>query len=525
MREADRGCRCERGAGTRRAGAARGGERGPRSASSRSGGDPRGRAALRRRGRAARPDDGAGRLPARRGGARGGPAETGGRRLHRCRGPHDRRRRRERSRRDLPRHRRGARGRVVRRAPVRPSRRGERPRRRGPHGHHPVPRRLLRAAARGPKALPCADLPRARSPIPLSRRAREPPAGRGGLAWAERRPGAGERPLRQSVVRRPGRVGDASLRLVLAPRTPALAHRDRRGVPRRRAAGIRRRGAALPARTVPKRRGARSGGNPGAGGADGRHARRRLPLRPLQARPAREERTVPGRDRLARDRRDHRGPGARPLPRPRLARHGDAEAVSGSGRDRLGPRRRREARAGERGRRAPAAGRAGHGPAGHGEARLPRPRRPLRADPAALGGGTGRARRPRPRRPRRRRGDPGAHEARRAFPRGRGGPAPRQDQAAAARHLPRRDRHGDALPPALPRPADERRDAGRLRASHPHGRVRSAATSTRKASSRSRRRSSSRATAGRSPSRSSRTRTSSTPTSTCASPPSSTSSG
>ena len=55
---------------------------------------------------------------------------TGRRRLHRCRSTHDRRRRRERSRRDLAGHGRGARSRVVRRAPVRSPRRGERPRRR-----------------------------------------------------------------------------------------------------------------------------------------------------------------------------------------------------------------------------------------------------------------------------------------------------------------------------------------------------------------------------------------------------------
>ncbi len=69
------------------------------------------------------------------------------------------RRRRERSRRDFAGYGRGSRGRVVCRSPVRSSRRGERPRRRRPHGHHPVPRRLLRTAARSPKALPCAHLP------------------------------------------------------------------------------------------------------------------------------------------------------------------------------------------------------------------------------------------------------------------------------------------------------------------------------------------------------------------------------
>ena len=47
----------------------------------------------------------------------------------------------------------------------------------------------LRPEAR--KALPCAHLPGARSSLPLPRRAREPPAGRRGLARPERRPGAG----------------------------------------------------------------------------------------------------------------------------------------------------------------------------------------------------------------------------------------------------------------------------------------------------------------------------------------------
>ena len=74
--------------------------------------------------------------------------------------------------------------------------------------------------------------------------------------------------------------------------------------------------------------------------------------------------------------------------------------------------------------------------------------------------------------------------------------------AAAAGHLPRADRDRDALPAALPRPADERGVARRLRAARRGWSPRFAATSTSTASSRSRRRSSSPATAARSPIRS-----------------------
>ncbi len=66
-------------------------------------------------------------------------------------------------------------------------------------------------------------------------------------------------------------------------------------------------------------------------------------------------------------------------------------------------------------------------------------------------------------------GIPSQDEARRALARRHRARAARQDQAAAAGHLPRADRHRDALPPALPRPADERGVARRLRAADAHG--------------------------------------------------------
>ena len=139
------------------------------------------------------------------------------------------------------------------------------------------------------------------------------------------------------------------------------------------------------------------------------------------------------------------------------------------------------------------------GAARHGQARLPRPRRPLGPHPAALPGRAHRRGRRPPRRRRRRR----RASRRRAR---RGEPSLivdelellSRDPLAAPGHLPRPHRRRAALPPPLPRPADERGDARRL---HParadrHGDPR--ATSTTTASSRSRRRSCSRATAARS---------------------------
>src|SRR5438034_9961726 len=76
-----------------------------------------------------------------------------------------------------------------------------------------------------------------------------------------------------------------------------------------------------------------------------------------------------------------------------------AQAFSGPGRDRLGPRRGRAARAGRRGRRQTTGLRASGRAPGDGEACVPRTRRPLWAHPAAL--------RYEPHRPDRRR--PGRH--------------------------------------------------------------------------------------------------------------------
>ena len=106
--------------------------------------------------------------------------------------------------------------------------------------------------------------------------------------------------------------------------------------------------------------------------------------------------------------------------------------------------------------RASAGSRAGHGSAGHGEARLPRPRRPLRKDSA-----TGR-----------RRIGPGrsilrsvTSSARPGSPRRRSAasppwPSPSSSCSRRSAALPDTfhglDRDRDPVPPALPRPADER---------------------------------------------------------------------
>ena len=131
---------------------------------------------------------------------------------------------------------------------------------------------------------------------------------------------------------------------------------------------------------------------------------------------------------------------------------------------------------------------------------VPRPRRPLRPDPAPLPG-----------RPHRRDRRPSRRHRRRHRPRRRSRAAAsrrcsstasscsRRNTRAAPRHVPRPDRRRAALPPPLPRPADERGDAQRLRAARAHRQRGSRARSTTRASSRSRRRCCSRATAARSP--------------------------
>ena len=181
--------------------------------------------------------------------------------------------------------------------------------------------------------------------------------------------------------------------------------------------------------------------------------------------------------------------------------------------------------AGARARRDETARRSRHGAARDGEARLPRSGRPLGTDPAHVRHGPDRRRRRASRRRRRSIRKAREVEARRAVARRRRADGARAEPQPAARHVPRPHRHGDALPQALPRPADER---GRTRAVPPahEGRlVDPAGTSTPRASSRWRRLCCSLATAARSRTRSSRARTSSTPISTCGSRPSCTSSG
>ena len=134
--------------------------------------------------------------------------------------------------------------------------------------------------------------------------------------------------------------------------------------------------------------------------------------------------------------------------------------------------------------------------------------------------------RPRPRRPRRRRRPRLPLAPRRALAARRGLRRAGQVAAPAARQVPRADRRRD--PPAPPRARPDRQRGG-ARARSP-ARARIVArdpplTSTRTASSRSRRRSCSRSTAARWRGRSRPTTTRSTARSTCASPPSSTSSG
>ena len=121
-------------------------------------------------------------------------------------------------------------------------------------------------------------------------------------------------------------------------------------------------------------------------------------------------------------------------------------------------------------------------------------------------------------------GRPGEAEQRRAEPRRRTAPAPGEEHEASCRtRSTASPTSRDALPPAPPRPPDERGDAPRgLRHPLEPGREPgSAATSIPRASWRSKPLFCSRCMVARSPSRSSRTRMSWSATCTCGSPPSS----
>ena len=128
-----------------------------------------------------------------------------------------------------------------------------------------------------------------------------------------------------------------------------------------------------------------------------------------------------------------------------------------------------------------------HGAPRHGEARLPRPGRPQRPDPAPLPGGAHRRDRRAPRRRRRRHRQADEVAARRAVADRRRARAALAQPLAAAGHVPRPHRHRAALPQALSRPADERGSARRFPAARAASSRRFAGTSTRRASSRSRR--------------------------------------
>ena len=135
------------------------------------------------------------------------------------------------------------------------------------------------------------------------------------------------------------------------------------------------------------------------------------------------------------------------------------EEVPGPRRDRRRSRRGGRARERRRRRRGAPPGRARARAPRHGEARLPRPRRPQRPDPAPLPAGAhGRGRRP-PRRHRRRDRQADEEPPRRAVADRRRARAALAHPLAAARHVPRPDRRRAALSPPLPRPADERGDA------------------------------------------------------------------
>ena len=105
----------------------------------------------------------------------------------------------------------------------------------------------------------------------------------------------------------------------------------------------------------------------------------------------------------------------------------------------------------------------GDGAPRHGQARLPRRRRPHRPDPGDLRCGQDRG----ARRPARRCGrdcrEPRPGASRRAFALRRHGRGSLAQHATASRHVPRSHRRRAALPQALPRPARQRGDARRFR--------------------------------------------------------------
>ena len=138
-------------------------------------------------------------------------------------------------------------------------------------------------------------------------------------------------------------------------------------------------------------------------------------------------------------------------------------------RDRRRPRRGRAARARRGGARTSAGSPAASSRAATWGSCVPRPRRPLRPDPAPLPGRPDRRGRRPPRRHRRRDRPPDEVAPRRAVARRRLARAAREDPLAAPRHVPRAHRRRAALPPPLPRPADERGDARRLHAARAHG--------------------------------------------------------
>ena len=107
-----------------------------------------------------------------------------------------------------------------------------------------------------------------------------------------------------------------------------------------------------------------------------------------------------------------------------------------------------------------------HGAARDGEARLPRSRRQVGANPAHVRHGAHRRHRRPPRRRGRRLGPAGEVSARGAVPRRRRADGARAQSQPSSGHVPRPDRHRDALPQALPRPAHERGVARPLPPAH-----------------------------------------------------------
>ena len=119
-------------------------------------------------------------------------------------------------------------------------------------------------------------------------------------------------------------------------------------------------------------------------------------------------------------------------------------------------------------RREAAARRPGDGAAGDGEARLPRPRRPLRAHPADVRHGPDGRRGRAPRRHRRSGGEAREVPPGRAVARGRRPRDAGAEREPASGHVSRPHRPGDALPQEVPRSPDERRRARALPASRTH---------------------------------------------------------